>query len=132
MTFDELFAKRMSFASSRLISIEKGKVLFEAEVEESDTNLYGIAHGGYLYTLCDTAAGILAYTLGSFAVTQQADIRFIAPAKEKEKLIVEAAALHDGRSSKVAEVKISDEKGKLFCKASFTLFPVKKVEEMQA
>ena len=124
MTFEELFAKRMSFASCRLISMEKGKVLFEAAVEESDTNPYGIAHGGYLYTLCDTAAGLLGYTLGSYVVTQQADIRFIAPAKEKEKLFIESRVLHDGRSSKVAEVTVSGEKGKLFCKASFTLFPL--------
>ncbi len=127
--FDSLFEKKMSFASCRLISLEKGKLVFEADVEESDTNPYGFAHGGYLYTLCDTAAGIVGYSLGSYVVTQQADIRYLQSAKQGEHLIIIADTLHDGRSSKVCEVKITDEKGRLFCKASFTLFPLKKVEE---
>ena len=128
-SFDALFEKKMSFDSCKLVTFEKGKVVFEADVEESDTNPYGFAHGGYLYTLCDNAAGILGYSLGSYVVTQQADIRYIASAKKGDHLIIEATALHDGRSSKVGEVNVSDASGKLFCKASFTLFPVKKVEE---
>ncbi len=127
MEFKDLFEKKMAF-SCELLSFQKGEVEFKALVEDSDVNPYGFAHGGYLFTLCDNAAGLVGYSLDSYTVSQQADIHYLSSPREKEVLIVKGKALHDGRSSKVAEVEILSLDGKLFCKSCFTLFPIGKVE----
>ncbi len=129
MTIEELFKKDMSFKSVKLISLDEGRLEMEALVEECDTNPYGFAHGGYLFTLCDTAAGLIGYSLKSYVVTQQANINYIRSAKKGDALYIKGEALHDGRTSKVARIDIADEKGKLYCSASFTLFPVKGTDE---
>lgn len=127
--FRKLFEKDMSFQSCRNVIWEKDRICFEATVEESDCNPYGVAHGGYLYSLCDNAAGLLGAQLGFYVVTQQASISYIKAAAVREKLSVIAVCIHDGRSSKVAEVSVSNRKNELLCRAVFTLFPFKKIEE---
>ena len=62
-------------------------------------------------------------------MTQQASISYIKAAAVREKLSVIAVCIHDGRSSKVAEVSVSNRKNELLCRAVFTLFPFKKIEE---
>ena len=124
--FDTLFNSKMSFEGSVIEVCEEGRVVIRSLVHDSDVNPYGLAHGGYLFTLCDDAAGILGYTLGSYVVTQQASMSFIRSVPKGTTIFVESTCLHSGRSSKIAEVTIKDEKGTLFCKGTFTLFPVKK------
>ncbi len=129
MTFDELFNTTFEFRDCRLETYEKGLVEVKTIVNPSNTNPYGFAHGGYLFTLCDNAAGLLAYSLGYFVMSQQSSISFISSAREDEELLIRAECVHDGRSSKVCEVSVYGEKGKTVVKGLFTLFPVKKVED---
>ena len=129
MTFDELFNMTFEFRDCRLETFEKGLVVVKTVVNSSNTNPYGFAHGGYLFTLCDNVAGLLGYSLGWYVMSQQSSISFTSSVKEKEELLIRAECVHDGRSSKVCEVSIYNEKGKTVVKGLFTLFPVKKVED---
>lgn len=129
MTFDELFNMTFEFRDCRLETFEKGLVEVKTVVNSSNTNPYGFAHGGYLFTLCDNVAGLLGYSLGWYVMSQQSSISFTSSVKEKEELLIRAECVHDGRSSKVCEVSIYNEKGKTVVKGLFTLFPVKKVED---
>ena len=122
MSFEELFNFTMQFSDCEPLNLEEGHILLKTIVNKSDANPYGMAHGGYLYTLCDNAAGVLGYSVGYYVVTQQS-------AKVDETLKIEGKLLHNGRSSKVAEVTITNESERLICKGTFTLFPYKKIEE---
>ena len=127
--FEELFNRTVEYRDCVLQEYEKGHVVVKTVVNETDTNPYGMAHGGYLYTLCDNLAGILGYSLGSYTVSQQVSISYIASAKNGDELTLTGTCLHDGRSSKVCEVIVRGPEERLICKATFTLFPLKKVEE---
>ena len=129
MSFEELFNFTMQFSDCELLSLEEGHIFLKTIVNKSDANPYDMAHGGYLYTLCDNTAGVLGYSVGYYVVTQQASISYIASAKVDETLKIEGKLLHNGRSSKVAEVTITNESERLICKGTFTLFPYKKIEE---
>ncbi len=126
--FASLFDREMSFRSARLLSYEKGKILIEAKVTEENANPYGFAHGGYLYTLCDSAAGLLGYSLGDYIVTQQASISYISSAAMNEILRVEGNCIHSGRTTKVAEITVNGQDGRLVCKSTFTLFSIRKTK----
>lgn len=129
VTFEELFNHKSEIRDCELLTYEAGKIVVGTRVNESNCNPYGTAHGGYLFTLCDNTAGLLGYSLGHYVVTMNSSISFLKSVRSNEKLTVTAEMVHDGTSSKVCEVEIRDENGSLICKAMFTLFPVKKIEE---
>ena len=56
MSFEELFNFTMQFSDCELLSLEEGHILLKTIVNKSDANPYGMAHGGYLYTLCDNCS----------------------------------------------------------------------------
>ena len=128
MGFDSLFNKTVEFRNCELIAYEKGNVTVRTVVNETDTNPYGIAHGGYLYTLCDSLAGLVGYSLGNCVVSLQGNINYIRQAKVGDELLLIGKTVHDGKSTKVVETQILCE-DKVICKCSFTLFNVGKVKE---
>lgn len=127
--FEDLFSEEKGFFQSELKVCEVGHLEMEIRVNKVNANPYGMAHGGYLFSICDNVAGIVGYTLGSYVVSQQASISYLSPAKIDEVLSVCGRCIHDGGRSKVVETEIRNEKQKLVCKGTFTLFPVKKVED---
>ena len=126
--FDNLFHTKMSVEDVEFLTFEKGNVVIRTIVHEDDLNPYDVAHGGYLFTLCDDVAGLVGYTTGDHVVTQNASISFIASAPKAETIIIEGKIVHKGRYSRLVDVTVKNPEGKLFCKASFTMFPVKKIE----
>lgn len=127
-TFDDLFNHVMEFSNCELISADKQTVRIRTVVNESDANPYGYAHGGYLFTLCDTICGLLGYCLGYYVVTQQANINYIKSAKVNDELFVTAQTLHSGATSDVCDVKITNQNSELIAKAQFTLFNTQKID----
>lgn len=129
MTLEEVLNKTVCFKDCQVVSYEAGKLAITTKVDKSDTNPYGIAHGGYLYTLCDDLAGLTAYSLGDLAVTMQSSINYLRPCREGDVLEFKSEALHDGKTSKVVEVTACS-KDKVICKASFTLYCTGKAEQI--
>ena len=126
--FDDLFNTEMSITDVEFLTYEKGRVVIKTNVREDDLNPYEVAHGGYLFTLCDNVAGLVGYTTGDHVVTQNASISFIASAPKGQTIIVEGNIIHEGRYSRLVEVTVKSPEGKLFSKATFTMFPVKKID----
>jgi acyl-CoA thioesterase len=110
------------FENYRIILMEPGHSLFETEVTEHALNIYGHPHGGYLYTLCDTSAGMAAISTGVNVVTLRADMSYIRSAAKGDVLRVEGIAIHNGRTTKVVESSVYDQQGKLICKGTFTMY----------
>ena len=129
MTFDELFNRTVVFKDCELLKCEKGEVSIRVSVNESNTNPYGMAHGGFLYTLCDNLAGLIGYTLGYYTVTLQAGINYLKGADLNDVLTVEGKTLHCGKSTDVTEVNIYNESGTHLVRAEFTMFNISEVPE---
>ena len=62
-------------------SHEEGKVVLKAELTESSLNPYGMAHGGFIFGLGDTAMGLAVYLSQKKAVTVSANIAYLKAAK---------------------------------------------------
>lgn len=121
--FDALFNRSVLFDGCELICYEAGSVSIRTSINSTDLNPYGNAHGGYLYTLCDTLAGVCAFSSGSYCVTMQADIHYIKAVKENDILIFSAETVHNGRKTKVVNVSVTHEE-ELICQASFSMYAV--------
>ena len=108
--------------------LNEKEVLLTTKVTEKSLNPYGMAHGGFLFTLADSVAGLTTVARGSYSVTQQTNIHYMKAAKLGDTLSVIGSCTHDGSRTKVVEVKIENQDKQLLASASFTMFVTGKVE----
>ncbi|MFC6062049.1 hydroxyphenylacetyl-CoA thioesterase PaaI [Streptomyces ochraceiscleroticus] len=81
--------------ASRRLGIElleagEGSALLRMTVCETMVNGHGIAHGGYLFLLADTAFACACNSHGPVTVAAGADVTFVAPAKQGDVLLARA------------------------------------------
>jgi acyl-CoA thioesterase len=81
--------------ASRALGIEiaelaPGRATATMAVRESMVNGHGITHGGYVFTLADTAFALACNSRDARAVAAHADIRFIAATQLGDELRAEA------------------------------------------
>lgn len=86
------------------------------------TNVYGLIHGGVLFTLADSAMGIVGLTTGNIVVTNDVSIRFISNAKMGNTLNALGRIVHKGQDMVVAEAEIRDRRQRLLAKAEGSYF----------
>ncbi|AWL27030.1 PaaI family thioesterase [Streptococcus suis] len=108
--------------------LNEKEVLLTTKVTEKSLNPYGIAHGGFLFTLADSVAGLTTVARGAYSVTLQSNIHYMKAAKLGDTLSVIGSCTHDGSRTKVVEVKIENQDKQLLASASFTMFVTGKVE----
>ena len=93
----------------------------EAELKDELYNSEGIAHGGFLFTLCDAACGFLARADGRPTVTQSANIYYLRPGRGR-KLRAVSRIIRSGRRTGVYEARVYDEEDKLVSEATCSMF----------
>ncbi|MFZ3599105.1 hydroxyphenylacetyl-CoA thioesterase PaaI [Streptomyces sp. BH104] len=69
-----------------LLSAGEGAAELRMTVRENMVNGHGIAHGGYVFLLADTAFACACNSRGPVTVASGADITFVAPAAEGDVL----------------------------------------------
>lgn len=106
-----------------VIKVEENYCELEGILSESSLNNLGVAHGGYIFGLADTAAGIAAMTNGGNVVTVDSNISYFKPAKG-DRIIAKANALKVGKTISVFEVEIQDEKSDMVARASMTFYNI--------
>lgn len=112
-----------------IIKVEEGYCELEGIISETSYNNMNIVHGGYIFGLADTAAGIAALSsvFGSDVniVTVDASINYFKPAKG-EKLIAKAKTIKPGKTISVIEVEIYNDKNDMVAKSSMTFYYITK------
>ncbi len=124
-TFSEIIA----FDNYEIEAVTPGDVMVKTKVTASALNYHHTAHGGYLFALSDQIAGLASVSTGYDAVTQQANIHYLRPGKLGDCLHIHGICLHNGRTTKVVEVTITNQAQKTLSKASFTMFVTGKRQE---
>lgn len=107
--------------NAELLEISPGHSKLSIEVTPEAHNLYGNVHGGFLFSLCDIAAGMSTYAYEISNVTQSSSIQFIKGISSG-KIYVESNSVHKGKKTVVSQVNITDESGNLIVTALFTMF----------
>ena len=109
----------------KFVKFEPGLVILEMPiVKETHTNLHGIAHGGTLASLADTAMGVVCATFDKKVVTLNMNINYLKPAPAEESVRAVARTVHNGQSTVVAEAELLNRDGILLAKTSGTFFVV--------
>jgi uncharacterized protein (TIGR00369 family) len=111
-----------------ITQIEKGKVIATMPVDGRTHQPFGILHGGASVALAETVASVGAYELVDKEVEVVAGQEINANhVRSKSEGIVTAVGtvLHQGRTTQVWDIKITDEQDRLICVSRCTMAVIK-------
>jgi acyl-CoA thioesterase len=74
----------------RLVEVGTGTARLEMTVRDDMVNGHGIAHGGFVFTLADSAFAFACNSRNQVTVAQACDIVFVAAAQRGDVLVAEA------------------------------------------
>ena len=111
-----------------ILSIENGNAVVSLKIKHEHTNVYGIAHGGVLMSLCDMAVGAVCLSVKKKVVTLDFNINIMTSVAEGDTALVKSTIVHNGRSTIVAEASVYNNANKLCAKARASLFVVGHIE----
>jgi len=82
----------------RVLNASEGRATAVMTVMPQMANGHGIAHGGFVFALADTAFAMAANTFGAGIATAEASISYVSPARISEELVACAeVTFHEGR-----------------------------------
>lgn len=89
-----------------------GTAIAHMEVTAAMLNGFDICHGGYLFTLADTAFAFACNAYDRVTVAAGACVDFLRPVHVGERLAAEATERHRGRKHGVYDVTVRDQEGR--------------------
>lgn len=82
-------------------------------VEKHHTNGHDICHGGYIFTLADSAFAFACNSYNRFAVAQHNVITYVAPGRLGDRLKAEAREVARFGRSGIYDVRVTDQSDRL-------------------
>lgn len=95
----------------RLEAVAPGLARLSLTVRDTMVNGHGICHGGFIFSLADSAMAFAANSHGLHALAQHCSITFIRPAHRGETLVAEATERTRGARSGIYDVRVSGADG---------------------
>jgi acyl-CoA thioesterase len=94
-----------------LIAVEPGHAVLAMNVTDKMVNGHDLCHGGYIFTLADSAFAFACNTYNQRTVAQHCAITFVAAARRGDRLVARATErLRAGRSG-IYDVTVTSEEG---------------------
>jgi acyl-CoA thioesterase len=94
-----------------LLDVGPGHARLAMTVADHMTNGHGTCHGGFIFTLADSAFAFACNSSGRRAVAQHCSVTFIAPVLLGTRLIAEARERHRGERSGIYDVTVKSDGG---------------------
>jgi uncharacterized protein (TIGR00369 family) len=106
----------------RMVSLTEGRCELRAVVKPELVNAAGLAHGGLLFAIADSACAYATGSLGTRGATINASFNFMRPAKAGMELVSTASVIHRGRRlvTLAAEVRDAALASPLLAQGTFT------------
>lgn len=106
----DMTAQRLGMA---LETVTMGVATLSMTVTEDMLNGHGVAHGGYIFTLADTAFAYACNGENVATLAQHCQITFVAPGKLGERLTAAATELSKSGRSGLYDVEVRGGDGRL-------------------
>ena len=90
-----------------IVAVAPGRATLTMTVSEAMLNGHEIAHGGYIFTLADSAFAFACNSYGERTVAQHCTISFIKPAAKGDRLVAVAREVSRSGRSGIYDVSVS-------------------------
>jgi acyl-CoA thioesterase len=87
--------------------VAAGGARLSMPVRADMTNGHGICHGGFIFTLADSAFAFACNSYNTRTVAQACDIVFSAPAREGDLLVAEATERHRFGRNGIYDIRVT-------------------------
>lgn len=91
----------------RLESVAPGRATVSMTVRADMTNGHGTAHGGFVFSLADSAFAFACNSHNERAVAQACDVVFALPARAGDVLVAEAVERHVFGRNGICDVRVT-------------------------
>jgi acyl-CoA thioesterase len=108
MMKNDLFSQWLGIS---VIEVKEGYSKIKMIVSEEMINGFGIVHGGVAFSLSDSAFAFACNNRNDLSVALDTSINFIRPVHVGDELTAEAKEIHNGRSTGLYHISISNQKG---------------------
>ncbi|WP_107817028.1 hydroxyphenylacetyl-CoA thioesterase PaaI [Celeribacter persicus] len=95
----------------KLLHIAPGEATLEMTITDQMTNGHGNAHGGYMFTLADSAFAFACNTYNQMTVAQHCSVTYIAPGALGDVLIATAREVSRSGRSGIYDVTVMRQDG---------------------
>ena len=109
-TGKEPYARKMGI---RTVSLEAGHAVVEMDSSEDDGNIFGMIHGGAIFSLIDEAFQLSCNSHGTVAVALNVTVTYHQPPAKGGILRAESREIHRSRRTGTYDIKVTDSKDKL-------------------
>ena len=93
-----------------IIDIKEGYSKIQMTVRPEMINGFGIVHGGIAFSLADSAFAFACNNRNVLSVALDTSINFLKPVHVKDVLIAEAIEIHNGKSTGLYHITITNQK----------------------
>jgi len=97
----------------RLERVGPGSAVLSMEITAAMVNGLGICHGGFIFTLADSACAFASNSYNQRMVLAQSQIALIAPARLGMRLVAEATERQRADRSAIYDVRVTSEAGEV-------------------
>jgi len=105
-----------------VIEIKEGYSKIKMTIRKEMINGFGIVHGGITFSLADSAFAFACNNRNNLSVALDTSINFIKPVHLDDVLIAEAKELHNGKSTGLYQISITNQNGHLVAVFKGTCF----------
>lgn len=109
-TEEEPYARKMGI---RTVSLEPGHAIVEMDSGDDDGNIFGMVHGGAIFSLIDEAFQLSCNSHGTVAVALNVNVTYHRPPDKKGILRAESIEVHRSRKTGTYDIKVTDQKDRL-------------------
>jgi acyl-CoA thioesterase len=95
----------------KVVSVAPGVAVLSMTITKAMVNGHGHAHGGFIFTLADSAFAFACNSYNQKTVAQQCQITYVAPGKLGMRLTAEARERHRAERSGIYDISVRDETG---------------------
>jgi len=95
----------------QLVSVAPGRAVLTMTISDKMVNGHNIAHGGFIFTLADSAFAFACNTYNQRAVAQHCAVTFIAPGKLGDRLTAHAVEQQRFGRSGIYDITVTRDDG---------------------
>lgn len=119
----EPFGKKFGL---KLIDVQTGYARVEMRFTQDVENMFGMAHGGAIFSLIDAAFEVASNSHGTMAIALNMNINYLASPDKGALLTAEAKEMNRTKKTALYDIRATDDSGKLLASCQALVYRLEK------